>query len=55
MKSRKFTPPRAERDDELRRTVISCIIQKLQRMDMDGLKIVLDTATKTIDRQKKAR
>lgn len=55
MKSRRFTPPGAERDEELRRTVISCITQKLQRMDMEGLKTVLDTATKIIDRQKKAR
>ena len=55
MKSRKFTPPGADRDEELRQTVISCISQKLQRMDMVGLKVVLDTATKIIDRQKKAR
>lgn len=53
-KARKFTPPGAERDEELRLTVISCIIQKLQRMDMEDLRIVLDTATKIIDWQKKA-
>lgn len=55
MKSRKFTSPGAERDDELRRTVISSIMQELQHMDMDGLRNVLIIAEKQIEAQKKAR
>ena len=53
MKSRKFTPPGADRDDELRRTVISSIMQELQHMDMDGLRNVLIIAEKQIEAQKK--
>jgi hypothetical protein len=52
-KARKL-PPRQERADDLRRTVITCIVQKLQRMDMDGLRIILAAAEKQIDAQKKA-
>ena len=43
-----------ERAEDLRRTVIACIVQKLQRMDMDGLRIILTMAEKQIDAQKKA-
>ena len=46
-------PPRQERSDDLRRTVITCIVQKLQRMDMDDLRIILTAAEKQIDAQKK--
>ena len=52
-KSKKH-PPRQEREGELRRTVIACIVQKLQRMDMEGLRIILTMAEKQIDAQKKA-
>ena len=51
-KSKKH-PPRQERANDLRRTVIACIVQKLQRMDMDGLRIILTAAEKQIDVQKK--
>ena len=47
-------PPRQERADDLRRTVIACIVQKLQRMDMEDLRIILTMAEKQIDAQKKA-
>lgn len=52
-KSKKH-PPRQERADDLRRTVIACIVQKLQRMDMEGLRIILTMAEKQIDAQKEA-
>ena len=52
MKSRKFTPPGAERDEELRQTVISCITQKLQRMNIDQLREVLRAATKAAEGKK---
>ena len=52
MKSRKFTPSGAERDNELRHTVISCINQKLQRMSIDQLREILKTVTKAVERQK---
>ena len=48
-------PPRQERTDDLRHTVIACIVQKLQRMDMDGLRNVLIIAERQIEAQKKAR
>lgn len=52
MKSRKFTPPGVEGDEELRRTVISCINQKLQRMSIDQLREILKTVTKAVERKK---
>lgn len=52
MKSRKFTPPGAERDEELRQTVISCITQKLQRMSIDQLREILRVVTKAVEGKK---
>lgn len=48
-------PPQQNRTDDLRRTVISCIMQKLNRLDIKGLSAVLATAQKEIEARKNGR
>ena len=47
--------PKQNRTEDLRRTVISCIMQKLNRLDMKGLSAVLATAQKEMEAQKQGR
>lgn len=42
----------AERAAGLKKTVISCIVQKLQRLDLNDLREILNTATKMVERRK---
>lgn len=48
-------PPQEDRTDDLRRTVISMIIEKLRRMDIQGLSSVLMVAETEMDAIKKGR
>lgn len=45
-------PPQEERQDNMRETVISCISEKLRRMDMAGLRKILKDAEKIIESNK---
>lgn len=45
-------PPKNERADDLKHTIIASILQKLNRMDIDQLREVLVSATKVIERRK---
>ena len=49
-----FTTEQA-RGEELRQTVISCITQKLRRMDIDQLSHILAEAERIIDKAKKRK
>ncbi len=50
-KPRKY-PPKDERADDLKHTLIASISYKLNRMDIDQLREVLNAATKAIERKK---
>ena len=50
-KQSKETPAK-ERADDLKHTITMSIIQKLQRMDIDQLREVLNAATKVIEGRK---
>lgn len=47
--------PKQNRTEDLRRTVITCIMQKLNRLDIKGLSAVLATAQKELEAQKNGR
>ena len=47
--------PQQNRTEDLRRTVIRCITQKLERLDVKGLSAVLATAQKEMEAQKNGR
>lgn len=47
-RARKF-PPKDERADDLKHTLIASISHKLNRMDIDQLREILGTATKIIE------
>lgn len=51
-KPRKY-PPKDERADDLKHTLIASISYKLNRMNIDQLREVLNTATKIIQSNKK--
>ena len=50
-KARKI-PPKNERADDLKHTIIASILHKLNRMDIDQLREVLNAATKVIEGRK---
>lgn len=53
-KERKIPPP-GERADDLRHTLVTSIIQKLQRMDLQELREVYNHTVKVMDRKKSVR
>lgn len=53
-KTRKL-PPQGERADDLRHTLTTSIIQKLQRMDLQELREVYNHAVKVMDKKKSGR
>lgn len=48
-----MTTAEAERAAGLKKTVIRCIVQKLQRMDLQELREVYNVAAEVIDRKKR--
>lgn len=50
-RARKF-PPKDERADDLKHTLIASISHKLNRMNIDQLREILGTATKMIESNK---
>ena len=49
-RARKF-PPKDERVDDLKHTLIASISHKLNRMDIDQLREVLNAATRVIEKK----
>lgn len=45
-------PPRAERAEGLRHTLVLCILQKLEQLDIDDLKEINLTINQLIQRKK---
>lgn len=50
-RARKF-PPQNERASDLRTTVISCIVQKLRRMNLEQLREILNASITVLEREK---
>lgn len=50
-KPRKY-PPKDEREEDMRHTLVAVICGKLNRMDIDQLREILSTATRVIEGKK---